>query len=162
MNKELTERYLKQELSYLFKYFDRFDSPQNKKITVDVFILNVPIPYIKINNFPLPDKFAPNDQETIIISLANYPDSPPNGIYVHKDSSKTLRLIEDSLDGHIHNKTYNSDHEMQKLEEHGWRWVCFHLKDNKWKYNLNNPIKGDCLYSYIKLLSAALDGNYQQ
>jgi len=160
MNKSLTKKMFEKEAGHLTNLLNRFQSSGGNPSGWEA-CLDTEVPYLIIYNFTLPEKFEPKDQEDIVISLANYPDSPPNGIYIQKTSTRNLSLIKESLKGHIYDKTYNTEDEIKTLEKN-WDWICFHMKDNKWKYNFEEPLKGDCLYGYLLLLFSALDGKYTQ
>lgn len=159
MNRSLAKECFSKEVPHLKGLFSRFVSSKGKETTWEAHFDNTKVPFMEIYNFVLPDNFEPHDQENIIISLANYPDSPPNGIYIHKNS-KNIRKVEEALGGHVMSTTYYAKDNFSSIEEQGWRWVCFHMENSSWKYNFDNPLKGDCLYGYIQLLFAALNGNY--
>lgn len=159
MNYSLAKKYFEKEAPSLHRLFSRFESSSGEPVTWAAR-LDAKVPYMEIKNFPLPDSYCPKDYEDIIISLANYPDSPPNGIYIHKNSITNLEKIKSALEGHIYDITYNAKDSYKNLEDKGWLWICFHMENNSWKYNFDSPMKGDCLYGYLLLLFAALDGNY--
>ena len=161
MNRSLAKECFSKEVPHLEGLFSRFESCKGGLTTWEAQF-DAEVPYFQISNFTLPENFEPNDQETIIISLANYPDSPPNGIYVHKKSTRNLEKIKSALEGHVYDSTHNTEDNLEALKSNGWKWICFHMENNSWRYNFRNPIKGDCLYSYLLLLFAALNGNYTQ
>lgn len=159
MKRYLAEKSFAKEAPHIKKLFSQSGATQGGMTSWKVFF-EEKVPYIQINNFPLPDSYLPKDYEDIVISLANYPDSPPNGIYIHGDSKSNIRKINEAIGKHVYDTTYYAQDKYEQLEKIGWKWVCFHMGNSSWKYNFDNPIKGDCLYSYLLLLFAALNGNY--
>lgn len=159
MKRSLAKQFFAKEAPYIKKLFSRSGSTKGGA-TSWLVEFDADVPFMEIFNFPLPDGYLPKDHEDITISLANYPDSPPNGIYIHGDSKTNIRKINEAIGKHVHDKTYYAQDNFEKFEKKGWKWVCFHMDNNSWNYNFETPIKGDCLYSYLLLLFAALNGKY--
>lgn len=144
---------LQKEVPYLSNMFQGLDA----KIIVHTSGLDVP--YLHIKNFPLPDRFLPKDKEDILISLANFPRTPPHGIMIRPDSVNAEKIAS-ILDGHVYSSVIGSEEDYSLAQSLGYRWVCFHYADKKWVYIKDNPMQGDCLVKYIQLLFYALDGKY--
>lgn len=159
---------MKEELPFLEDLFENYDG----ELGLEIFIRDeadrpLDVPYIEFQPFMLPDacdgiKFEP-DAIDMIVPLENYPDYPPNGVFVKKDDPNRSNF-ERALGGHVYSqqlhyanaapeKTYTED-----LENDGWYWVCFHYRSGQWKFNPNDIRRGDCLAKYIKRLFDTLSG----
>ncbi|GHU30461.1 hypothetical protein AGMMS50256_17430 [Betaproteobacteria bacterium] len=99
-------------------------------------------------DFPLPDKYAPEDRLDLLFDIHEYPDNSPRGIFL-KESSTNQTLL-----SHLQSK-FNvfaggvSFHNAPKPPP-GWLWVCYGHLDG-WRYNIQHPNRGD---NMLKLLQS--------
>ncbi len=164
MNSKSVKEFIRKEVPYIINLLSRMEDSRGNTANAEFFIDGYEIPYLSIENFVLPDRFAKNgheDHEDIIIFLPNFPSTPPNGVYVPTDSPH-LEEIKTALGGHVYGHNYNAMPEDSFDEVHtdGYTWVCFHYENNIWHYDFDNPMKGDCLCKYIETVFLALDGKY--
>jgi hypothetical protein len=127
---------------------------RNERIFAEIFLLRkvyeqvdydgedfrwVHIPY-----YELPPGFNEPVGELLIELPKNYPFSPPQNFFLHKD----IKTFEGYSIDH-----YYSNPSMSKYYEKGWAWFCIHIK--KWKA-VNDIIQSDNLLTCIDLVYTTL------
>lgn len=100
--------------------------------------------FIVIRNLPLPDGYAPDFVDALLI-VDNYPAIPPIGLYVLNTPEN--KSVVSSL-----SKTFNvfankAFHDAPRLE--GYTWICYHYSNNRWSFNANEPHKGDNITKFV-------------
>lgn len=149
-NKKYLRGLIRKEAPYIVELLSRMEGNQGNIASAEFFIDGYEIPYLLIENFVLPDRFAKNgyeDHEDILIPLHNHPYNPPFGFYIPTNSP------------HLS--------EIKKLfglyalhDSNGYTWIDFAYNLERWDYNFDNPIKGDCLCKFIESIFLALEGKY--
>jgi len=157
----VAERYLEREFPYMYKFFKErgIDDPA---ITYDFSTPNEK--WLKVD-FPLPryhkdkqgniHRFA-HDKEAFVFVLNRYPDAPPIGFFVTKESAHT-ELFDRIFETHKYGRAIlEEEHVSEELEKH-WDWICFHYNDNQWNYSRSDVTQGDSLtyffyYIYYRLV----------
>lgn len=138
-------RYLEKEFLQMADFFNSrgvknpnldldLDEPGEWNITVDF-----PIP-LKIKkpdgSYFYRDKSRPTERFLFLIN--GYPNLPPVGFHVTKDApddiSEALKVV---FDSHIFTRVAISgvSDNARDLLKQKWEWICFHYKDNSWKFN---------------------------
>ena len=116
--------------------------------------------YLRIDNFPLPDKYSPDYEDIGIVTL-DYPDFGPAGIHLYNSSPNLSRIRTDI--GHvIPDPSTLPDQNYQTYVDAmpGWTWICFHYSGWRWNFNPNNMMLGDTIHKYIISLYSLLDGKF--
>lgn len=78
--------------------------------------------WVYIPYFDLPEGFNAKDGELLIELPKNYPFSPPQNFFLHKD----IKTFEGYSIDHYYPKP-----SMSKYHDKGWAWFCIHIK--KWR-----------------------------
>jgi len=96
--------------------------------------------YVKVINFPLPDRFTPDTIDLLLVTTG-YPGKPPLGIHaLRNNNEQLLAQFNDHFRGHVFTDGYSGAEEIS-----GYSWICYHHKDQAWRFNAQNPAQGDNL-----------------
>ena len=162
---DVAEHYLQREFPQMLAFFQNHNIPQ-PEITYDFDIPGES--WFKVD-FPIPDKILmedgelyhyPNEKESFLFILNHYPDTPPIGFHVAKNS-KNIDVLEKIFGTHMYdNAILEQDHVQTNLEQN-WHWICFHYQDNEWNYNRQDIKEGDNLsyfFNYIYYRMSGVEG----
>jgi hypothetical protein len=150
------KKYIDMELPHICDFLDKF---QFSTAGIES-VISIDSDYVKmgIKNFPLPDEYRP-DYEDIAIIIAEYPNSPPTGIYV-KDISLNISKIKEKMNySHVYDRAKYENYSFV-YDVPGWTWICFHYENHSWKFNFSDFRSGDNLTKFIKGVYANLSGNF--
>ncbi len=93
--------------------------------------------YVKVLNFPLPDGYQPDAIDLLLVTT-QYPGIPPYGMHVlQRNNERLLEQLQNTFE-HVFLDGFPSAEEIP-----GYTWICYHYQDNQWRFNANNPAKGD-------------------
>ena len=159
---DIAELYLKKEFPQMLQFFQNHNIREPQLIydfgTVGEYWLKV--------DFPLPEKVTtedgneygyPYDKESFLFVLNNYPDTPPIGFHVAKDS-RNIKVLEKIFGTHLYdNAVLENDHVDSNLER-DWHWICFHYQDQQWNFNRNDIKEGDSLSYFFNYIYYKLSG----
>ncbi|MDJ0643971.1 MAG: hypothetical protein QNJ15_14250 [Erythrobacter sp.] len=113
---------------------------------------------VHVQRFPLPDRYAPNDEADIVLLVPNYPDHPPYGVHFLETPANrpVIRDIQSKF-GHIFDHgVYDG---IPRLKNHSW--LCFKStyrgRPFAWRFLHNNIHAGDTLYKYLERLHVELE-----
>ena len=97
---------------------------------------------VYVQNFPLPDGFAPDFVDVLMLTH-RYPDAPPIGLYLLEQNN---REVIDQLSNKF-NLLRRAVHDAATVE--GYRWICFVYSDNGWKFDRRHVAHGDNLRKFL-------------
>ncbi len=151
----VAERYLQKEFPLMLNFFkDRGVDP-----TIN-YEFDTPGEYWMQLDFPLP-KYAfyekdgkivkykfPNSIEPIVIVLNGYPDIPPIGFFIEKESPNK-KVFQEVFKDHLFDKPFFSNKNVKEFFKDNWHWICFHYENFEWNFNRFDITKGDTLTSYL-------------
>ena len=104
-----------------------------------------------IKNFPLPDGYNPNCLD-IVLDVSNFPVDPPKGIYLLTNA--TSRPLVDHLKRSFNIFQNSAAHSARPVQ--GYEWICVGYI-NGWRFNPNNPPKGDNILKMLQSWWRILD-----
>ena len=108
--------------------------------------------YMIIERLPLPDGFAPDEIDAMVL-LDNFPAVAPIGLYVLNNGNE---LLVSQLRNRMNAYRNTAFHGAPSIP--GYTWLCYVYQDNKWHYNAAAPNKGDCIRKFIASFFAVLEG----
>ncbi len=162
---EIAEKYIQKEFPQMLKFFQNHNI-RDPKVTYDFDTAGEH--WLKVD-FPLPEKVLvknggeykyPYDKESFLFVLNNYPDTPPIGFHVPKDSLN-INVLEKIFGTHLYpNAILEADHVESSLKR-DWHWICFHYQDNNWNFKRDDVKEGDSLghfFNYIYYKLAGIQG----
>lgn len=157
-----TEEYLSKEFPLMLKFFKE-RGISNPKVTYDV--TKAGEKWLRVD-FPLPKQcimenghiYTPAyDKEAIIFVLNHYPDMPPIGFFVTKQS-KNIAFFNQVFESHKYDEAILEEDSVSKALKNDWYWICFHYSGNQWKFNRNNIMEGDSLTYFMYYLYYRMKG----
>jgi hypothetical protein len=157
---DIAEIYLHKEFGLMKKFFQE-RGILKPKVTYD--FTDPKERWFKVD-FPLPKTARrkngtlyryPYDKEAIVFVLNNYPDNPPIGFFVPK-MSRNIEVFQEIFQTHLFNEALLEAEHVRSALQKDWYWICFHYKDNRWRFNRNDLKEGDSLtyfmyYIYYKM-----------
>lgn len=101
--------------------------------------------WVRIPAFRLPPGLGQATTDLLIDIPADYPNTPPNGIYVQQHLK---------LPSHY----FERQSSLNRHGDRGWAWYCFHVDGSHggWRAS-TNVRRGDNLLIYLKLTRALMD-----
>ena len=158
-SRSVAETYLQKEFPLLLKFFKK-KGIQSPKITYD---FDTTDEYWLQVDFPLPrtiqlDKDGktithrykyPIEKMTFILN--GYPDFPPVGFFVLK-SSPNIEVFETVFQTHLFDKALLEKDHVAEAMNRDWHWICFHYKDNTWKFDRQHIQNGDSLAQFFNTI----------
>ena len=135
-------RQLKGEVTRIKQYLDSFEPAVNGRArTVQ---LGSTAEFLIIRNFPLPDGYRPDYIDMLVMTDA-FPAIPPIGIYV-LNSDDNASLIKQL--SHEYSAFENEAlHDAPAIR--GYTWICYHYTNNTWRYQGQNPTRGDNISKFL-------------
>lgn len=107
-----------------------------------------------LQNFPLPNKYEPVDYTTMLLDISQYPQSPPNGLWLlPRTNPETVAYLQ-SYFSHTFENPGVSGEPVKKWK--GYTWICFHYRDRTWDFNPQDFRSGDNLSKYVEAFFNAL------
>jgi len=101
--------------------------------------------WVAIWGFPLPPSLGRRATNLLIRPPADYPRTPPDGIFVDQG----LRLPE---------HYFQRQGDYNDLAGHGWAWYCFHLQGHAGGWAARSRImEGDNLLRFIHLVRVLME-----
>ena len=140
---------LQQEVAYLQNWLDSFSASSTGKPRTA--ILGATGEYMVLERMPLPDKYAPDEIDAMLL-LDNFPSVAPIGLYVLNHGNE--RLVAQLRDRMNAFKDI-AFHGAQSIP--GYTWLCYVYQDNKWNYNAAAPMKGDCVRKFVGSFYSVLE-----
>jgi hypothetical protein len=104
-----------------------------------------------VNNFPLPDRYRP-DEIDLFVGVSDYPAQPPIGIYVLNRRNEALVAQIQKRTNAFRDKAF---HEADAVP--GYTWICYAYADNRWRFNASNPSRGDNVRKFLANFFAILE-----
>jgi hypothetical protein len=167
---DITEVYLQKEFPQMLQFFQNHNIDKPKLI----YDFETPGEYWLKVDFPLPKQVVlgdgneytyPYEKESVLFVLNNYPDTPPIGFHIPKNSPN-IQVLEKIFGTHMYdNAVLENDHVESNLEK-DWHWICFHYQDNIWNFNRRDIKEGDSLsyfFHYIFYKLSGIEGlSYEQ
>jgi len=95
--------------------------------------------YIVIEALPLPDGYAPDEIDALLL-VDNFPSLPPIGVYVLNRGNEALVAQLRHRFNAFPNRAF---HDAPSID--GYTWICYAYANNAWRYNAATPNKGDNL-----------------
>ncbi|MBE4575342.1 hypothetical protein BOO36_16160 [Vibrio navarrensis] len=141
---------LHNEVARIQHFLDGFESTTNGNRTAR---LGKSGEFIVIKNFPLPDGFSPDFIDMLVIT-DSFPAIPPIGIYVLNNENTALI--------HQLSRKFNAFRDVAYHDAPsipGYTWVCYHYKNNMWRYRAENPNRGDNIAKFLSGFFAELSKN---
>ncbi len=160
----VAENYFTQEFPQMLQFFQ--DRGVEPTVTYD---FETPGEYWMQIDFPLPrvsyfekdgkvKKYTfPNAVEPLVIVLNGYPELPPVGFFIEKNSPN-IELFKEVFQNHLLDSAHFVSDRVKQFFERHWYWICFHYKDNKWNFDRYDIAKGDNLTSYLYAIFYKLAG----
>ncbi len=159
---DIAEIYLQKEFSQMLQFFQKHNIGK-PKITYDFDTRGEY--WLKVD-FPLPQKVSmedgseytyPYDKESFLFVLNNYPDTPPIGFHVPKDSLN-IKMLEKIFGTHMYPTAILENEHVESNLERDWHWICFHYQDNDWNFKRNEIKAGDNLSYFFNYIYYKLSG----
>lgn len=101
--------------------------------------------WVLVRDFRLPSGLGRSSTDVLILIPPDYPNTPPNGIYVDQGLKLPSHYFE-------HKGTHNP------LGDKGWAWYCFHAEGHTGGWRASTRIlEGDNLLKYLKLTRTLMD-----
>ena len=100
---------------------------------------------VQIESFDLPDTFNRNSSQLVITLPFDYPEMPPEALYIEKHLKKN---------GAEPEHYFEDDFGDKKIRRAGYAWYSIHF--NAWSPDANSIIRGDNLLTAINALYDAL------
>lgn len=108
--------------------------------------------YMVIEGLPLPDGYAPDEIDAMVL-LDNFPSVAPIGLYVlNKGNERLVMQLRNRMNA-FRNTAFHGAPSIP-----GYTWLCYVYQDNQWHYNAAAPNKGDCVRKFIASFFAVLEG----
>ena len=130
---------LEQDIAGIQDYLDQFELPSNGEFrSAD---MNDSGEYVVVQNMPLPDGFAPDFVDLLLIT-EHYPALPPYGIYLlEKNNREVIAQLR---------RLFNVMGNMRAAPAvKGFAWVCVHYASHGWRYDSANVPAGDNLKKFL-------------
>jgi hypothetical protein len=138
--RELQTTLMERDVEGIQAFLDEFPDPANGEWREAA--INQTGELVLVRNFPLPDGFAP-DYVDLLLMVPDYPRTPPIGIYLMEKNNRALigQLKR------IFNVMNWAAHDAPTVE--GYAWICVIYQGLAWKYNARDPARGDNLRKHL-------------
>ena len=159
---DIAEYFLSKEFPYMMQFFHKHGVSQ-PQITYE--FETVGEYWLKVD-FPLPKQVTlddgsvytyPHDRESILFVLNSYPDTPPIGFHIPKES-RNIEAMEKIFKTHLYESAILENNHVSESLKKDWYWICFHYQDNSWNFNRNDIREGDSLSYYMQYIYYKLAG----
>jgi hypothetical protein len=107
--------------------------------------------YVTVQNFPLPDRFAPDFVDLLLLT-DSFPAIPPVGIYVLNEGASAHVVRQ--LVGRFNAFRDTAYHGAPALP--GYTWICYAYANNVWRYRADAPTHGDNIRKFLASFFAEL------
>ena len=150
---EIAEVYLQKEFPLMLQFFKEHGI-EDPEATYDFdktgeYWLTVDFPLPEYARMPDGTQYRfPSRSEPFLFILNSYPDTPPIGFHVSKDSPN-IQALETIFATHIYHRALLENEHVGDSLENGWHWICFHYQDQSWQFNRNDIEEGDNLSYFM-------------
>ncbi|MDR3212975.1 MAG: hypothetical protein LBT71_03510 [Azoarcus sp.] len=95
-----------------------------------------------IRDYPLPDKYAPEDRFDLFVDITGFPETSPRGIYLKETDANhaLLAKLRQKFNVFENGAVF---HEAKSAP--GYAWICFGYLHG-WQYNIRHPNRSDNLW----------------
>ena len=143
-----TRAQLSWEVQNINNYLEQFYEPDNGDRRLAT--LGGTGEYIIVRNLPFPDWLRP-DYADVLLIVDSFPARPPIGLHVlNNDNEELLR----HLKGRANAFRDGAFHGAQAIP--GYTWICYHYRNNSWRYRGDVPSRGDNIQKFLESFYAEL------